>query len=536
MSSPSSAASAVEAPADAELISAVRGGDTEAYGELFARHVGAANRLARQLVAPGDADDLVAEAFAKVLGVLQRGGGPDVAFRAYLLTSVRRLHVDRLRSTAKVRPTDDLTPFETGVPFEDTAVAAFENQAAAKAFASLPERWQLVLWHTEVEGQKPAEVAPLLGMSANSVSALAYRAREGLRQAFLTMHAQELEDDACRWTHDQLGGYIRHGLSRRDTAKVEKHLEDCRSCMAVYLELVEVNSDLAGLLAPLLLGGAGAAYAATAGGVAVKGGVLALATRVKDWAATNTVSAAVVGVAATAAVAAGVVGLVNIGDTEPVAARDDVATSAPADASTPDSTPSAPGDSPGDDPRAPRPGTDPGDRPTSPEPTSAAPTSPTPSDSPTSPQPTSPTSQPTSQPTTQPTTQPTSQPPTSSTTDVPTTTTPPTEPTGDVRISVSANPQGSGRHLVSATVAGMPAGQPATLYLSTSGLTPGFGMPSGCQAVGAGAECTFTADRTITFDVSVLAGTGVMTFVVIADRPAEDPDSLNNFATISLSQ
>jgi len=40
-------------------------------------------------------EDLVSEAFVKVLQVLQRGGGPDVAFRAYLLTAVRRLRVDR---------------------------------------------------------------------------------------------------------------------------------------------------------------------------------------------------------------------------------------------------------------------------------------------------------------------------------------------------------------------------------------------------------------------------------------------------------
>ncbi len=84
-------------PSDAELISAVRSGDTDAYGELFTRHVEAARRLARQLVSAGDVDDLVSEAFAKVLVVLQRGGGPDLAFRAYLLTAVRRLHVDRIR-------------------------------------------------------------------------------------------------------------------------------------------------------------------------------------------------------------------------------------------------------------------------------------------------------------------------------------------------------------------------------------------------------------------------------------------------------
>ena len=60
----------------------------------------------------------------------------------------------------------------------------------------------MVLWHLEVENQKPADIAPLLGMSANSVSALAYRAREGLRQAFLNMHSGDLVSDACRETND----------------------------------------------------------------------------------------------------------------------------------------------------------------------------------------------------------------------------------------------------------------------------------------------------------------------------------------------
>ena len=296
-----------EAPADAELISAVRGGEVDAYGELFERHVAAARRLARQLVPPADAEDLVSEAFAKVLSLLQRGAGPDLAFRAYLLTAVRRLHVDRIRANARVQPTDDLEPFDPGVPFRDTAVEGFENAAAAKAFSSLPERWQAVLWHTEVEGQKPAEVAGLLGMSSNSVSALAYRAREGLRQAFLTMHLQELEDDACAWTHQNLGAYVRNGISRRDAAKVENHLTGCRRCTALYLELTEVNSNLSGLLAPLLLGGAAAAYVGSAAGaVALKGGLLVLVDRAKDLVAAHAPASAAAGVAAAVAVGGGV--------------------------------------------------------------------------------------------------------------------------------------------------------------------------------------------------------------------------------------
>src|SRR4051794_19331529 len=223
----------VDERGDAELISAVRAGDVGSYGELFSRHVDAARRLARQLVSAGDVDDLVSEAFAKVLGVLQRGGGPDAAFRAYLLTAVRRLQIDRIRATARLHTTDDLTPFDPGVPFRDTAVEGFESAAAARAFASLPERWQLVLWHTEVEEQKPAEVAPLLGMTPNAVSALAYRAREGLRQAYLSMHAADVDDDACERTRAELGSYVRGGLSRRDAARVEQHLQECRACTAL---------------------------------------------------------------------------------------------------------------------------------------------------------------------------------------------------------------------------------------------------------------------------------------------------------------
>ena len=290
----------IEGPGDAELIAAVRGGDNEAYGLLFERHVEAARRLARQLVRGSDADDLVSEAFAKVLTVLQRGDGPDLAFRAYLLTAVRRLHIDKVRGAARLHTTDDLTPFDPGVPFHDTVTEGFENAAAARAFASLPERWQMVLWHTSVEGQKPAEVAVLLGMSANSVAALAYRAREGLRQAFLTMHVSEREDDTCEWVHQNLGGYLRGGVSRRDAAKVEAHLDECRPCMAIYLELTEVNSNLAAWLAPAVLGAAAAGYL-TAGGGSIGAGVavVGLLDRAKDVVAGHALASTAAGVAAT---------------------------------------------------------------------------------------------------------------------------------------------------------------------------------------------------------------------------------------------
>ncbi len=320
---------------DPELISRVRDGDVAAYGTLFSRHVDAATKLARVLVGGPDADDLVSEAFVKVLNVLLGGGGPDVAFRAYLLTAVRRLHVDKIRSNQKLTTTGDMTPYDPGVPFTDTAIAGFEGGAAAKAFASLPERWQLVLWHLEVENQKPADIAPLLGMSANSVSALAYRAREGLRQAFLNMHSGDLVSEDCRETHDLLGGYVRGALSKRDAGKVEEHLDHCRPCTAVYLELAEVNSSLAAVLGPALLGAAALGYLGGAGAAAGAGaGALALVGRAKD-AALGNLPATAAGVAAVGIVGVTAIAIGFRGPSDQHAAADPPLPSAPSSSTAP---------------------------------------------------------------------------------------------------------------------------------------------------------------------------------------------------------
>ena len=99
-----------EEPSDAELINAVRKGTVFAYGTLYERHVGAAYNLARQLArSPGEADDLVSEAFAKVLDTLRAGRGPDSAFRAYLLTALRHTAYDKPRRDHKVTLSDDVT-------------------------------------------------------------------------------------------------------------------------------------------------------------------------------------------------------------------------------------------------------------------------------------------------------------------------------------------------------------------------------------------------------------------------------------------
>lgn len=60
------------------------------------------------------ADDLVSEAFTKVLAALPEDHGPHSAFRAYLLTALRHTASDKTRRDSKVDLADDFTT-ATGV-------------------------------------------------------------------------------------------------------------------------------------------------------------------------------------------------------------------------------------------------------------------------------------------------------------------------------------------------------------------------------------------------------------------------------------
>jgi RNA polymerase sigma factor (sigma-70 family) len=184
---------------DPELITRVRAGDRAAFGELYRRHSGPATTLSRQFArSAAESDDLVSESFARVLDNLLSGKGPDTAFRAYLFTTIRNTAYDRTRKDKRLQFTDDMTTHDVAVIGEDPVLAKMESGLVATAFAQLPERWQAVLWHTQVEGESPAKVGALLGMAPGAVSSLAFRAREGLREAYLQAHLAETAAEQCR--------------------------------------------------------------------------------------------------------------------------------------------------------------------------------------------------------------------------------------------------------------------------------------------------------------------------------------------------
>ena len=338
---------------DAELVAGVRSGDDQSMAQLYARHHPDALRVARIVSRDTDADDLAAEAFARVVTRITDGGGPTTGFRAYLHTVIRNLNLERRRRAGREQAASDKPWLLDSV--DEAEPEAFEAEVdadrAARALRSLPETWQKLLWRLDVQGSKPAEVARELEVPVTTVSSTVYRAREGLRVAYLDQHVPPADDDRCEWTRARLSRLARGSLTSRLTAKVHQHLSECADCSALYDDLHRLNTKLGAVVWPLVLAGGvsagafpwsapatgavtpdgsasgsagggasgGAGSAGAAGSAAASGGVLAA------------VPAIAVAVGVVAAVAAGVVHLSGDRADPPVTAAPVIAPAGEAD-------------------------------------------------------------------------------------------------------------------------------------------------------------------------------------------------------------
>ena len=125
-----------ETSSDPELIAGVRAGDSAAFGVLYERHAVAARKVAAQYTnTPTDIDDVVSESFSRVLRALQQGDGPDLAFRAYLFTIVRRTGMDLINKGIRTKPRDDMSPYESSLGYE---ASSDEPAMADSSTASWP--------------------------------------------------------------------------------------------------------------------------------------------------------------------------------------------------------------------------------------------------------------------------------------------------------------------------------------------------------------------------------------------------------------
>ncbi|MGA6167281.1 sigma-70 family RNA polymerase sigma factor [Amycolatopsis magusensis] len=259
---------------DEVQLDAVRDGDFGACDVLFRRHAPAARRAAGRWVRDAaDCEDLVAEAFVRVLIAVRSGAGPRQELRPYLLTTMRHLAINWQRRHARVDLREEVPDrIVAGTGADELMVRRWQAGLAWAAFCSLPGRWRTVVWHTEVEGTPAAELAPLLGVSPNGVAVLAMRAREGLRRAYLQVQVPDGSRPECDEMRADMGAWVRDGLSPRRSARIAAHVGRCADCRAVAAALTETNQELRPVLARRH---AGSVLVSLSAGMATGGGKVA---------------------------------------------------------------------------------------------------------------------------------------------------------------------------------------------------------------------------------------------------------------------
>jgi RNA polymerase sigma factor (sigma-70 family) len=241
--SPAAIGDELDARSDSELIEAVRGGSDTVYGTLYARYVGNARGYARSLTRrTADADDIVSEAFTKMLVTLRDGKGPNDRLLPYLLGMIRNLAHDGHRHEQRVEVTDDVEQEAAAGP--DVAVLdLFDQSAAARAFRALPDAWKHVLWQTEVLQEAPRDIADGLDTTPHNVAAMASRAREGLRSAFLS-ECLAPPNGVCGEVAHRLGAYVRGSVRQRECERIETHLIHCERCNVTLDDIYEINGTI----------------------------------------------------------------------------------------------------------------------------------------------------------------------------------------------------------------------------------------------------------------------------------------------------
>jgi RNA polymerase sigma factor (sigma-70 family) len=180
---------AAEEEADATLIEAVRAGDSNATAALYTRYHPSALRAARGIAGHGVAEDLVSEAFTKVLVAILHGAGPQRAFRPYLVATIRNLYVDGIRRSSREFLVGDPDVLDNAEP--DGADAFVAHTVMVDALATLPPRWREILWRTVVIGEPLGVAAAKMGLNPNAAAALNFRARGGLLKAYRDRQERE---------------------------------------------------------------------------------------------------------------------------------------------------------------------------------------------------------------------------------------------------------------------------------------------------------------------------------------------------------
>jgi len=172
-----------------EAVAAARGGDPEAFGQLWQELSPGVAAYFRAQGVP-DHEDLTSEVFLAAFRQMRRFTGGGSAFRALLFSIAHRRHVDWVRRQVRRGPSvplDELTedPCTTGSA-EEVALAGLGEERVVALLAALTADQRAVLALRVLGELSLEETAQALGRDVGSVKSLQHRGLARLRRKLST--------------------------------------------------------------------------------------------------------------------------------------------------------------------------------------------------------------------------------------------------------------------------------------------------------------------------------------------------------------
>jgi RNA polymerase sigma-70 factor (ECF subfamily) len=170
-----------QALTDSELVARCRAGDQQAWAELvdrFSRYVYAIAVQAFRL-SDADAEDVFQEVFARAYQHLD-GLRDDAAVRPWLAQLTRRLCIDRLRASARERPTADEELELAGS--EETLTQLEEALTVHEALAEVPEHCREILDRFFARDESYKTIGDALDLPSGTIASRISRCLARLRE------------------------------------------------------------------------------------------------------------------------------------------------------------------------------------------------------------------------------------------------------------------------------------------------------------------------------------------------------------------
>ena len=217
---------------DTELVTVALNGDRAAFAAVYDRYAPTVYSVCSQMLSSrDDAEDVTADVFlvaAERLGQLR-----DPSRLRYWLLSIARRHVYRRSSArSRVAVVAEVDTVSDALVTEDRAGDALEGAdlvaAVQDASAGLDEGDRMVLELT-LQGCEGADLAEVLGVSANTASQAASRMRSRLERAIGALFVARQGQSDCDDLREVLSGWD-GTFSVLWRKRVARHVDRCTTC------------------------------------------------------------------------------------------------------------------------------------------------------------------------------------------------------------------------------------------------------------------------------------------------------------------